>query len=207
MADRQIRIVVSGPVGAGKTTLAGALAERLGLPLLPENHVAISAARRRHREALDDPSASPEQRAELLKASMQSFLDWCIARDAAYLSGGGFVSDRWELDVFCSWLLAFAASAPDPQTEMLGRILQMRAHEIDIAVLLPAGPGAIAPTNEDGLRRRTDLTSRLLHYNVSLGLLQQLPPRVLRHVPRVRAGLDETVDDVAALLSRVTPRA
>lgn len=74
-SNSSVFIVVSGAPGAGKTTLATALAARLSLPLFSKDHIKESLA-----ESLGGPTAELEYSRRLGGAAME--LLWRLAADA-----------------------------------------------------------------------------------------------------------------------------
>jgi predicted ATPase len=121
-----LRIAVSGSAGTGKTTLAGALARRLDLPLLPE-------AMRRYLEAGGArlPSLGPVR----ARAVLAGFHRELLALETA---SPGFVADNGVLDL-CAYA-AWAGCAPEPPPPVL---------RYDVLLLLPWGA---IPYERDGVR-------------------------------------------------------
>jgi hypothetical protein len=195
MTLRPARIVISGPAGSGKTTLATALSARLGVPVIAEEMLPLYRARERYQ------AAAAEARPQALREWMESYLEWCIARDPLYRGAAiGFVADRWELDLVSMWLRTFVLYKPDAQTETLLNVLRMRCDDVDLAVLLPPATSPVEEDNGAGLRRPTDRTSHYLSYSLGLGLVQQLPPRIVRYTPAAVEPVDKRVADIISRL-------
>lgn len=87
------RIVISGPVGAGKTTLAHALAERLGIPVIAENRAVLLGHLRAWRQLRADPQRQDE-RGPALQRLFETFFHWAEERDRLYRAHEAFVADR-----------------------------------------------------------------------------------------------------------------
>lgn len=155
-----LRIAVSGSAGTGKTTLAGALARRLGLPLLPE-------AMRRYLEAGGPrlPGMGPAR----ARAVLAGFHRELLALETA---SPGFVADNGVLDL-CAYAVwaGCGPQAPPP------------ALRYEVLVLLPWG---VIPYQRDGVRGDSQEAER----RFQLLLEQLLPSwsraaRVLRVPPEL----------------------
>jgi hypothetical protein len=201
------RIVVSGPVGSGKSTLVAALAERLGLRPIEEKMAPLYRTRAALIQSSKPPVAPVAEQVALRDAWLQSFFDWCADRAGEYRAASetGFVADRWEMDLLGNWLRIFSAHRPAPQDllDRKGRELMAlateRAHHIDLAILLPVADG-FEKSNEAGLVRAADFASQVLSYQTSLGLMQTLPPNVLRYAPPAVEPVDKRLADILDLL-------
>lgn len=121
------RIAISGSASTGKSTLASALAEALGLPLIPE-------AMRLHLEA-GHPRLDQVPREEACGV-LARFRRELAAAEALH---GSFVADNGALDLeaYAQWY--GCPGDPSPWE-----------HRYDAVILLPAG---LLPYERDGVRR------------------------------------------------------
>lgn len=198
------RIVVSGPVGAGKTTLAHALAEKLGVPVIGENRSLLTETLRIYRQVCADPQREDE-RAGALERVFQTFFTWAEERALLYRSHQGFVADRWEADMLDAWLKIFADRELDPVTKRLFGDMRRKAREFTCAVLLAPAPARVEAMNHDGLRRRQSFTLTLLATLVTDGLLRQCEDLPVLRLP-ADSSVAERVDRVSRFLGSAATR-
>lgn len=192
------RIVVSGAVGAGKTTLVHALAERLGVPAIGEGLCDLYAELTAN-QRLRSGSAPQAERSQALERLMQTFFDWAHERARQYGAHPGFVADRWEADLLDLWLKLFADFDCDARTAQLLGDMRAKAQGLACAVLLPPAIRPVEARNEDGLRRRQTFTLTFLSSLVTSGLLRQCPGLPVLALP-AQSSVEERVDRVLAFI-------
>ncbi|WP_242339015.1 MULTISPECIES: uroporphyrinogen-III C-methyltransferase [Anaeromyxobacter] len=186
-----LRIAVTGSAGSGKTTLARALAARLGLSVVPEET----------RAWIDGgghplPGLAPGE----ARAVLQELWRQRVAAEGAHTE---FVADNCSLDLAAYALHHGCASTGDPGT---GALLEASAaHAASYAAILVL-PWGVIPYERDGVRSAEPYVE--LRYQLVLeGLLRAhaVPARV-HHLP---PGLDTPaarLEWACAVVGRERPR-
>jgi len=168
-----MRISLTGAAGIGKTTLARALSEELGLPLLAENLRPVV-------DVLGQGSPMDER---ARAAARDACRHWLQRRAAEYLAHPSFVEDRCALDVLLRWLRAGLTDRDNAGTREL--VAQVRA------LLDAAGYLVILPLveteevrNHDGMARAGSSGRLIMAHATTIGLaIQYVPPDRLIMVP------------------------
>lgn len=199
MTSGRLRIAVSGPAGAGKTTLVNALAAELSLVRLEEGMRDIYDKQTAFREARKATGTPPEVLERAFAEWKRSYFDWCNARFAAYSRHADFVADRWELDMFGYWLLSLVQYHTDEDTLQLKRIYLEHSRQFDLFVMLPPGDFDIEERNEAGLKRQITYNRSVLTHSCFLGLLSQLPGSTPRYIPMQPESVEKRVADIVAI--------
>lgn len=184
------RIALSGSAGTGKSTLGRALAERLGLPYIPEG------MRRRLEGGLDLHSLDHDQFRALLWELWAEQVD---AEDAALAAHGGFVADRSPYDYAAFWLhYRFPTLSTREETERFFAETRARGAALDRVLVLPWGA---LPLQADGVRNANPWLQR--HYQACVeGLLaREAPDGQVLHLP----GLTELEARLSWALERLAP--
>ncbi len=203
MSSRQLRIGISGPAGAGKTTLVRALASQLSLPIIDEDLVALYNAQGAFQQVVKDTAAPAAVQRRALVDWMRTYFDWCDARDSAYAQHESFVADRWELDLFGYWLHAFVQYDTNEDTRRLHDIFLRRSREFNLLVMLPVGDFAVDAHNEVGLKRQTSRNRSLLTQTSFTGLLAQVPASIARYVPLEVKPVEDRVADIMKIAANL----
>lgn len=198
MQHTPFKIVISGSVGSGKTTLAKALGQALNLPVLTENLRGIYRGLETFRQYAHNPQSSTHDKQRVVQKLMQQFTDWTKDRQQLYQQHPGFIADRWEADLVDLWLKLFADLPCDAQTEQLLVDMRQKAHTFTCAVMLPPYVFQAEAENEDGLKRRQSMNLTLLSSLVTSGLHRQCPglhtlhlsPKIISVEDRVAHVLD-----------------
>jgi hypothetical protein len=191
-----MKIVISGPAGAGKTTLARALAAHTGLPLIEEGLSAIYQAKGAFRELAARPQTPPKLIEQALLRWMSACFDWLDERDRRYRQSDGFIADRWEADLLGVWLRVFTRYRPDTATLRIHRMMLERAATLDLAVVLPWRETPAETLNEQGLSRQQSASLSLMSGSLLHGLIAPCEGLTKLFIPA-------DVDDLPARLARV----
>jgi predicted ATPase len=130
------RIAFSGSAGTGKSTLARAVAEHLGVPYIEEGF------RRRVDEGLLMYKLDDAQRRELMREM------WAEQRAREVGATDGFVSDRSSVDFAAFWL-HYGLEDSEEETERFLADMRRDASGVDRVVLCPWG---VLPLESDGVR-------------------------------------------------------
>ncbi len=200
MSSAAIRISVSGLPGTGKSTLAVALGEHFGVPVMPENLLAVANADRDYSRAIEARDTVNLQR--LGKAMAESFLEWQSQRAEAYQASESFIADRWDADLLDWWLVSFGlgASQVDSYTSTLIEGLVSAAKRIDLAVVTPIMPPFAAGLNEEGNGRLTTMTKHVLTNTVITGVIRRYTTTPVLELPARPMTVGQRVDAVVAAL-------
>ena len=167
---RPLRVALSGSAGTGKTTLGRALAERWGLPYIPEG------MRERIERGLDLHTLGHEG----LRALLTELWEEQVAReDAAIAADGGFVADRSPLDFLAFWML-YGYCHDREATDRFSAQVAARLPALDRVIVLPFGA---LPLQDDGVRTPNPWVQRRFQATVEGLLLQELPPERLARMP------------------------
>lgn len=171
-------LALSGSAGTGKSTLGRALAERLGVPYLPEG------MRARIEGGLDLHSLDHEG----LRALVRSLWDEAReAEEAARQRAGGFIADRSSVDFAAFWLHYGFTDDSDASAAWFQETLG-HAQRYDGVVLLPWG---VLPLVADGVRSSNPWTQRRYQATVE-GLLFREAGQKLWLMPPIQ-GLEDRV--------------
>lgn len=194
MSGEPLRIAISGPNASGKTTLAEAMAERYGLPVIEENVAEIDKSRSLL-ERLYAEQAPAEKIVEAKRNWIGTFIAWIKSREAAYATTPGFVADRWEADLLDLWLVFFGRERNiDNITAEMVRNLYAKGRIMDIAIMMPLAKPFTEDNNDVDVHRSGTFTNRLLNSMVTNGIIQTVPNlRVLR-IPLEAHSLGDRMD-------------
>ncbi|NTU58002.1 MAG: AAA family ATPase [Chlorobiaceae bacterium] len=196
MDPKQLRIVVSGPVGAGKTTLVRALAERLQVPVVPENMRQIYALLHDYTTIKSSYLSSQEETQRALDHLMEAFFKWADERERIYAGNTGFVADRWEADLLDLWLKLFAEVRCDARTQKLYSMMIDRSRSMSFAITLPPSNFSVESMNEDGLPRKRSFNLTLLSHVVTGGLIRLCPALKVINVNNTTLSVEERLDQI-----------
>lgn len=204
-SSRLPRIAITGSTGIGKTTLARALAQTLGVELIEEGMRPVVEARRAYLEAARAPGG-PDR--ALVRSALATYVgacdDWLRARNVRQSELPGFVADRWAVDLLSSLLMGGLGPAHNALIDRWVRECQAQARQFDLIVVPPLTRMGDERINDQGLPRSDALSQRLLSHCLLRGLLEQLvrTPRV--YLPASARTVAERVASVTSALARLS---
>lgn len=172
MDTKHLRIAISGPVGAGKTTLARDLGKKFKLPLLEENFHAIHQAKGNFARLQASKSPAESAIQDAFRNWVQSYFAWIRQRAFEQASLRGFIADRWEADLLSFWLRDFSEFNVDRATLELIQHMKAQGNNITLAIVLPP-TSSIPEKNESGLLRTQSLCTRIVGSAMMFGLIRQ----------------------------------
>jgi AAA domain len=210
-----LRIVVSGSPGSGKTTLVKALAQKFELPILDEGWKNIQAFQSVFADLRRDKKSSQADRGRAFGNWVKSYLDWADERKRLYSAHNGFVADRWEADLLSNWLNVFSGSRYgriDEKTVKLLEDMRIKARTFSFAIVLPPQKIVLEDRNEEGLRREQSFTFRVMRSLLTSALVRQCSGLPIVSVPsqpflvEERVSLIESVIQKTPMLLNRSPR-
>jgi len=191
---KTIKIAISGTGGIGKTSLARALAEEFGVPLIEEGLNTVVTAI----NDLDHLRKTSKQ-TELIKKAENNYIhvceQWLNHRQNIqnqYLDG--YILDRWALDLFQRWLYAGIRQSNNTSTHAWISHIRTQAEQFDLIIIPPFNTSDIEQKNESGLYRKQAIAPRLLSHALYRGLLDELVPTPKLYIPSSLETLESRVE-------------
>lgn len=178
-----MKIAVSGSAGIGKSSLAKAISEKLGLPLIAENYEAL----------FDNPDKF--NKPDLIAAQILKIFSTKHQLEAKYDS---FITDRCSIDLFHFWM-KIGLWIRQKETDQLYDTAIQQAGQYDLIVLPPCGLLQISSDHEAGDARKRSLSPHVQQYNHAsiAGLaIQWVPIDRLLFLPNIKQSIDERVEEV-----------
>ncbi len=182
-----MKIAVSGTAGIGKTTLAAALAELLGVTCVPESYEPF----------FDQPASFSRPAGELVELFVRVFDEKSrLERDA-----GDFVVDRCPIDLFHLWM-TYGPADDQVQTRLFHDRCLKHARGYDFVVLpawgsIPLRQKDDAPNHQRRVMnpwvqlRNHAAIAGYTHLWLPAGRIIQLPMPLSDHDQRVRFVLEQ----------------
>jgi hypothetical protein len=198
-----LKLVVSGFPGTGKTTLVNAISSEFSLPIIQENMFQIGDLNRQLNIAIKEKRQ--KEIPGLIKKYCESFLDWDAKRAAEYRKHEGFIADRWEADLLDYWLLSSSSYLGDLSkvTTKLLKNLQEKSKNIDICILTPLIEPFSHDKNEEGNVRTKGFTTHLRNIVTTVGIIKTFTKTTLIMLPNSKMTLDERLDFVKKSLTKI----
>lgn len=165
-----LRIALCGSAGTGKTTLAKALSQRLGVPYVPEG------MRERLEDGLDFHTLAP---GEFRRLVLSVWREQCAREDEAMARAGGFVADRSPWDHAAFWL-QYGLVHEVGDLEALFDEARARTARLDRLVVLPWGA---IPLVDDGVRSPDRWLQRRFQASVEGLVHREVPPELVAFLP------------------------
>lgn len=198
--SKVFRLALSGANATGKTTLAKALAQEMGVPYIPEDLVAVV-------KGMNEIRASKAMGERAQQQALQNYLTVCqqwLQERARMLREHttGFVADRWALDILVRWLFSGVAYDNDALYRRVVAHVQQVARQMDAVVVLPLMDLAPAQAhNDEGLRRNTHWSRRLHEQALLRGLMAHCVPGTKIFVPAKPLSVEQRIEMVLGALA------
>lgn len=191
-----MRIAFTGTSGTGKSTLAKALAERLSLPLLSEDHQEILRAV----SLLQTARSQGREVEHELNGCRKALLGWLDQRESDQEEKAAFVADRFSVDIAAAWLSFDLSQGDDDDAAKL--IARCRRQAILFDAIIAPSPQGVSYTlqNEGGITRQVSLTRRIMSHSLLLGLSLQWAKGKLIVIPEAVTVLEERLHFVSGQL-------
>jgi len=191
-----LKLAISGPTGSGKTTLAKALADKLGLPVLPEDMADSIQKEQAFRQLKKTETTEKSVLDQALAAWAQSHVDWFRRRANSYAETPGFVADRWEADLLDTWLIKLGSQVNEKYTEALYNSMRNQSKQLDFVIMLPFQPAMGGERNDEGHKRAGGFAARLTKTAMTRGLIQQCTGLKVIDLPVGHFTVEQRVDIV-----------
>lgn len=189
-----MRIAITGAAGIGKTTLASALSERLGFPLIRENLGEVVQAV----SQLLAPNPAHAGQGNPRELCCNAFRRWLAQRHDLQEMLPSFVQDRCAIDILQRWLLLNLSDNDNTTTMEIINQTRNLTSTLDW-VIAPPFTLALEKENEASLRRSQSLSLLFRGQGLTLGIAQMLVhPGKLILLPAKVCGLQERIDFVLA---------
>lgn len=195
-----LKLAISGPTGSGKTTLAKALADKLGLPVLPEDMADTIQKEQVFRQLKKTGTTEKLVLDQALAAWAQSHVDWFKRRANKYAETPGFVADRWEADLLDTWLIKLGSQVNEKYTEALYNSMRNQSRRMDFVIMLPFQPAMGGERNDEGHKRAGGFAARLTKTVMTRGLIQQCPGLKVIDLPVFNWSVEERAEQVLKVL-------
>lgn len=198
-----MKIAISGSGGTGKTSLCHALSANLGLPAIEEQlQPVVEAINQVHKARQDQASPEGISRAERFYAQIcENWLNDRVALHEKF--PGGFIADRWALDILQRWLVAGIQRNNDLLTRKLLGHVQNEARQLDLVIITPMIQFQDEQVNEAGLRRQQSLSPRILSHAMYRGLLEQLTTVPRLYLSSQPSTVEERIAQVRVALKKI----
>lgn len=194
------RIAITGASGIGKTTLANAIGQRFGIPVLGEDLVTVTqAAQHYDKQFLNGDTAAT---ADAMREYIRVCNEWMSERARLWQAHSEFVSDRCCFDILSRLL---SGTAPKNEKVLVSLINEChrQSRRVELFVVPPISPWSMKTgVNESGLRRNTLFSNKLRTNSMVIGLLRQFSASPALLLPMSATTTDQRCEHVEQALQK-----
>lgn len=180
-----MKIALTGTCAIGKTTLCNMLAERLNIPVLPED---LSG-----RIASAAPGTPVAARKEELRVTI---IEWLNKRRASLGNAPDLITDRMAADMLARWL-KMDLSTSNAELQKVVSFCRQEMQQYDWIIIPPFRRVSAEARNEVGLIRHKSESMRLQSHSLNIGLTLQLArPESIIFIPDKASSAEERLSYV-----------